>query len=303
MRIMITGGLGHIGSCLIRQIPDQHDVIVVDNLSSQRYCSLFSLTRKITFLEKSVEDITVSDLGTVDAVIHLAAYTNAAKSFDAKSALDRNVKDAKDLALKCVHTKVKAFLFPSTASVYGSDVETMVEDDESLINPQSPYALSKWKIENLLKETLGNDTKFIIVRFGTIFGSSPGMGFQTAINKFCFQVSCGVPLTVWRENLEFMRPYLGVKDACKSIIHLLEGPESYKNKTYNILSGNYNLSDIIESLKNKVPNLELNLIKSPLINQHSYKVSDTKIRSTGYVPTQDLNEEISNTLVLLSGIK
>ena len=49
MNILITGGLGHIGSHLIRRLPPDMDIVVVDDLSSQRYCSLFNLNRKIKF--------------------------------------------------------------------------------------------------------------------------------------------------------------------------------------------------------------------------------------------------------------
>ena len=56
----------------------------------------------------------------------------------------------------------------------------------------------------------------IILRFGTIFGISPGMRFHTAVNKFCFQASIGEPLTVWRTAYDQMRPYLYLNDAMKA---------------------------------------------------------------------------------------
>ena len=54
MNILITGGLGHIGSHLIRTIPNAYNVTVVDNLLTQRCCSLFDLERPITFLDISI---------------------------------------------------------------------------------------------------------------------------------------------------------------------------------------------------------------------------------------------------------
>ena len=52
MNLLITGGCGHIGSHLIRSLPRQYNLTVVDNFLTQRYCSLFNLKRQIKFLEK-----------------------------------------------------------------------------------------------------------------------------------------------------------------------------------------------------------------------------------------------------------
>jgi dTDP-D-glucose 4,6-dehydratase len=62
MKILITGALGHIGSKLIRLLPQQFDnveLIMVDNLSTQRYCSLFDLsgTARYSFVESNVKTV------------------------------------------------------------------------------------------------------------------------------------------------------------------------------------------------------------------------------------------------------
>ena len=48
--IVVTGGLGHIGSRLIKELPEHYNVIVVDNLFTNRYCSLFDINRNIKFI-------------------------------------------------------------------------------------------------------------------------------------------------------------------------------------------------------------------------------------------------------------
>jgi len=52
MNILITGGCGHIGSYLIRKLLLEYRVTVVDNLLTQRYCSLFGLNRRIKFINQ-----------------------------------------------------------------------------------------------------------------------------------------------------------------------------------------------------------------------------------------------------------
>src|SRR5437763_17087447 len=87
MRIIITGALGHIGSRLIRELPrafPEAQLVLIDDLSAQRYCSLFDLPMgNYSFHEA---DILKADLAQIFAgaqvVVHLAAITDAANSFN-----------------------------------------------------------------------------------------------------------------------------------------------------------------------------------------------------------------------------
>ena len=114
--ILITGGLGHIGSKLIKELPLEYNLTVVDNLLTQRFCSLFNVGRPIKFMDKCISDLTVNDLESIDIVIHLAAITDAANSFN-------NVKQTENINLTltssfidlCGEAKCK-FIFPSSTS-------------------------------------------------------------------------------------------------------------------------------------------------------------------------------------------
>ena len=81
-KVVITGALGHIGSRLIREIPSRFadiEILMIDNLATQRYCSLFSLPEDVhyRFIET---DVLTADLDEFfecgDVVIHLAANVN-----------------------------------------------------------------------------------------------------------------------------------------------------------------------------------------------------------------------------------
>ena len=94
MKLAITGPLGHIGSRLIHELTpaDATEVVLIDNLSTQRYCSLFNLPEGIAW--KFVEaDVTKADLEDMfagsDVVIHLAAITNAVESFEKEEEVER----------------------------------------------------------------------------------------------------------------------------------------------------------------------------------------------------------------------
>lgn len=117
MRILITGALGHIGSKLIHSLkPGQFkEVILRDNLSTRRYSALFNLPKggKFRFYE---EDICSAALDKyfkgVDLVVHLAAVTDAASSFDKPEEAERvNFYGTKKVAHACMRNRCRLF-FP-----------------------------------------------------------------------------------------------------------------------------------------------------------------------------------------------
>jgi len=290
MNFLITGALGHIGSFLIRSIPPEYGIVAVDNLLTQRYCSLFCLNRKIKFIEKSFSDIAQEEIDTADVIIHLAAITDAEHSFGNTDIEKINKTLTEEFVKRCSH---KVVVFPSSTSVYGVATDVVFEDDDQYINPQSPYAESKLYIEQVIKEYC---PQHIILRFGTIFGTSPGMRFHTAVNRFCYQAAFGQLLTVWKDNFDKVRPYLGLRDACQSIEHLVK-KRCYQ--TYNVITQNTRLCEIIEIIQHIKPDVVVKFVDTPLLNQFSYNVNDEKVRTTGFEPQDDIKKEIKDTIQLL----
>lgn len=293
-KILITGGLGHIGSKLMKNLKS-YNITILDNMSTQRYCSLFRKLKNIEFIEGDFSTVTIDFLNNFDIVIHLAAITDAASSFENEEKVKTvNTIQTKLFIDKVEKSEVDLFIFPSSTSVYGVADCIVHEDDRSFLNPQSPYAESKIEVENHL---LTKKNNYVILRLGTIFGTSSGMRFHTAINKFCYQAAYGQPLTVWKENYEQKRPYLGLDDLVSAIRIIIKNKKSW-NKTYNVLTDNYALKDVVNIIK-KVADAKINFVNTPLINQYNYEVSQNKIVELGFKPKHDLEKEIIKTLKLL----
>lgn len=293
--VLVTGALGHIGSKLIKGLAGC-DLVINDNMSTQRYCSLFNIGRDFTFWEKDFASISINELSQFDVVVHLAAVTDAAASMSNKeSTLETNVTKTQNFIDASRKAGVKLFIFPSSTSVYGKSKEIMYEDDDN-VNPQSVYAESKVDVEKFLSDTR-NMMQYIIFRFGTIFGTSPGMRFHTAINKFCYQASFGQPLTIWKDNFYQSRPYVGINDAIHAINMAITG-QLPTNEIYNVVSHNAVLSEIVEIIK-EYKDIDINFVDTPLLNQLSYIVNNEKIENYGFIVTGDLEESIKNTLQLL----
>ena len=297
MNFLVTGGLGHIGSFFLSKIPHTDNIRVIDNLSSSRWNSLFTLDRNIDFREKNISEVDSSDLKNIDVVIHLAAITNATDSFTNKDQIETvNIEETVGFIKKCKDSGIGLFIFPSSTSVYGVSTEMVFEDNDLHVNPQSPYAESKIAVEREITSCLGVDTNYLILRFGTIFGTSPGMRFHTAINKFCYQAATGKPLTVWRENYEKHRPYLGLEYCFFAVKHLVDNPEHW-NQVYNVITDNFKTKTIIDIISKHI-NVEKKMVDCPMLNQHTYKVSDQKIRDAGFTPMDNVDLAIENTIDL-----
>src|SRR5262245_52533519 len=107
MKIAITGALGHIGSRLIRSLALGRfdDVLLIDNLSTQRYAALFGLPDAIPFRFVEADVVTadlVSLLAGVDVVVHLAAITDAEGSVAmADKVMTINVEGTRRVAHAC----------------------------------------------------------------------------------------------------------------------------------------------------------------------------------------------------------
>lgn len=306
MKIVVTGPLGHIGSALIRALPEQFadaEIVLIDNMATQRYASLFNLppTGRYRFHETDVREADLRPLfAGAHTVVHLAATTDAAGSVHNPAATETNNYNATaKVAAACAETGAR-LIHVSSTSVYGTQDETVSEDcaPEDL-KPQSPYAESKLKEESLVRSLHNSGLKAIICRFGTIFGPSPGMRFHTAVNKFCWQAVMRQPLTVWRTAYNQKRPYLDLSDAIRAIAHIIDR-DLFDARVYNVLTLNATVRDIVETIGQFLPDLTLTFVDSPIMNQLSYEVSCERFRDRGFSFAGDIRRGIGETVALLA---
>ena len=307
MKILVTGALGHIGSFLIRELPSQLDDIeeirMLDNFSTQRYVSLFNLknTPIYSFYESDVATENIERyLDGINCVINLAAKTDAASSFNNSDELmQNNISCLKNISKFCSKLEIPIIHISST-SVYG-DQSSMVDENCKIdkLRPQSPYAESKIIEEEFLLQS--KDLRFIIFRFGTIFGVSPGIRFHTAVNKFCYQASLGLPITVWKTALNQKRPYLDIIDAVRSIAFILKN-QKFENTVFNVVTCNHTVQEIIDEIKNSISDIKINLVEHKIMNQLSYEVSAQKIEDSGFEFIGSLKNQIFETLSLFKNL-
>ena len=306
MKIVVTGAIGHIGSFVVRDLANQFpaaEIFMIDNMMTQRFPSLFNLpeTAQYRFIEA---DVTATDLrplfDNANTVIHLAAITDAAGSFDKAAALEQNnYTGTIRVADACAATGANMIALSST-SVYGTQNNLVAEDcSTEELKPQSPYAETKLKEEEYINSlTKQKALKAISCRFGTIYGVSPGMRFHTAVNKFCWQAVMKQPITVWSTAYQQKRPYLDLMDASRAFSFIIHN-NLFDGEIYNLLTQNSTVEEIVNTIREFVPELEIKFVDSPIMNQLSYEVSCEKFKNKGFSFGGDLRRAVGQTIGLL----
>ena len=306
MKLIITGACGHIGSYVaenIFKVKKIKKTILLDNLKSNRFCSIFDQKSK-NKLEFHLGDLThkksLDKFKKADYLIHCASMTNAEKSFGKEKEMYKNNLDCLKTVINfCKKNKVKLIHLSST-SVYGKQAALVDETcEKKYLKPQSPYAKIKLIEERMLKkEKKLNYTTF---RFGTISGISKGIRFHTAVNKFCLNAAINEDITVYQTALHQYRPYLSLKDAFKTFKFCIE-KNFFKKDIYNALSGNFTVDQILNKVKKYKKNLRITFVSSPIMNQLSYHVDNKKLSEQGLQLSHKIENDIKDTINLLKNI-
>ncbi len=307
MNLLVTGCCGHIGSYLadnIYKIKKIKKTVLIDNIKSNRFCSLFNLGKNNNlkfFLRDINKKNSLKDFKNIDYVIHCASMTNAEKSFGKEKEMYKNNIDClKNVIDFCKKNKSKLIHLSST-SVYGKQTDLVDENcEEKYLKPQSPYADIKLIEEKMLIKN-SNKLRYNTFRFGTIAGVSKGIRFHTAVNKFCLNASINENIFVYKTALNQYRPYLSLNDAFKVFKFCIE-KDFFENQIFNALSGNYTVNQILQKIRKYKKNIKVKLVKSEIMNQLSYHVSSKKLENNGLFLKGNIDNDIKQTLKLLGNI-
>ena len=177
MNVLLTGGAGYIGSHAALSLLDSgHKVHIVDNLSTGNEI-LIPKNAKFTNCNINEEGV-ISDLiqsNKFDILMHFAGFIQVEESVKfPEKYFENNTNNAIKLFNICKKNGLNKIIFSSTAAAYGSVSENKLIDEETILNPQNPYAESKIKTEKFLIENQ-NYFKFIILRYFNVAGADKNL--------------------------------------------------------------------------------------------------------------------------------
>jgi nucleoside-diphosphate-sugar epimerase len=279
--VLVTGGNGYLGSVLVRKLSAcGYHTIVLDNcLTSLDFPSGLN-GESIEYIRGDVRypsDL-MPVLKDVDAVIHLASIVgdpacNAAPDL----AWDINYLGTIHLANICRKAGVRRFVFASTCSNYGFQAQENV-DEMAPLNPQSIYAQTKIQSEHYLLSLRDEMFSPCILRFATLYGLSPRMRFDLAVNVMTVKAALENRVTVY--GGEQWRPFLHVHDAAQAILSALEPTSSGTSpEIYNCGSKmeNYTFNELGQLIVHEVAGAELQVVPE-MIDRRSYRVDFGRIQ-------------------------
>lgn len=175
-KILVTGGAGYIGSHVVHTLCDAGaQVVVIDDLSRG---DRSLLPGGVAFVEADICDVAaveaVFSTYRPTAVMHLAARSLVPESMTQPLEYYRvNVEGTRLLAAACKTHNVKAFVYSSTASVYGAP-ETQPVAEGARKEPENPYGASKLAGEWVLRDAhLAGGPAYITLRYFNAAGADP----------------------------------------------------------------------------------------------------------------------------------
>ncbi|NOR29344.1 MAG: UDP-glucose 4-epimerase GalE [Lutibacter sp.] len=286
-KILVTGGLGFIGSHTVVELQNEgFEVLIIDNLSNSTIEVLDKIT-SITNKKPSYFNIDLKDKvavqqffkeNNVDGVIHFAASKAVGESVEKPlEYYENNIGTLVYLLQEMKANKVSNFIFSSSCTVYGQADELPITENAPVKPAESPYGNTKKIGEEIIKDTTKiSKINAIALRYFNPIGAHESakigelpIGVPQNLIPFVTQTAAGIrkELSIFGSDYPTIdgtavRDYIHVVDLAKAHIIALSRLLNYKNKTsfevFNIGTGKGNsVLEVIQSFE-KVTGKKLN---------------------------------------------
>ena len=261
MKCLVTGGAGFIGSNLVdRLVKLGYQVIVLDNLSTGRLSNLLQVKNKIEFVNVDVtnsENSIDQYFKNVDWVFHLAGLADIVPSIkNPYNYFQTNVKGTLNILEASKKIKIKKLIYAASASCYGVP-EKYPTDEKSKIDPQYPYALTKFLGEQLVIHWAKvYHMPNISLRFFNVYGprSRTTGAYGAVFGVFLAQKLAEKSLTIVGDGKQ-TRDFIHIFDLVDAMVKVAQNGKN--EEVYNVASGQEtsinSVADIIGGNKVKIP--------------------------------------------------
>ena len=246
MRILVTGGLGFVGSNLVDKLVTQgHDVTVIDNLSSESSSEEYK-NKHVNYFIVDIRNINLLNLSKFDIIFHLAGLARIQPSFDSPlEYIDVNINGTAEVCELAKECNAK-LIYSSSSSINNGKFKT-------------PYTFSKWGGEEVLSTWIEcYNINAMICRFYNVYGPrEPKSGdYATVVRKFIRKYKNNESLTIVGDG-EQRRDFTHVDDITDGLIHIMN--KGKQKELYHLGRGvNYSINELANMFTDaKIKNIPL----------------------------------------------
>ncbi|MDO8557808.1 MAG: GDP-mannose 4,6-dehydratase [bacterium] len=304
MNILVTGGLGFIGSEFVDYVLEETQ----DSVVSVDFVSYASRLRNIEheryrFVKMDINDLEAEDLEGIDAIVSFAAETMVDQSIDSPAPFYRaNILGAAHVMRLAAKKKIR-ILQISTDEVYGTLPPDIFAKEDANYNPSNPYAASKTCAEIIAKSyhnTYGLDV--VMTRSTNNYG--PRQNREKLIPTIIAKVLEGTEIPLYGDG-KHRRDWLYVRDNVRAVYFALKNGVS--GQAYNIAGGNErenkDMVDAVVGALNTVTGkthaYRTKSIPDEIIrpgHDRRYGVDASKLHALGWKPQMSLEKGLEHTV-------
>ena len=303
MKILITGNLGYVGPCVVRQLRQTWPDAQLKGLDTGYFadCAVDTEAARDGAVHQQVmadvRDFPIGLFSGVDAVVHLAALSNdpMGNTFEAATS-DINFRAGIEIARRAKKSGVKSFVFASSCSVYGS-AEDAARTETSELNPLTAYARSKVAMESGLRTLAGRDFAVTCLRFATACGMSPRLRLDLVLNDFVASAVTRGEIRVLSNGTPW-RPLIHVRDMARAIEWAVARPNGNGGSFLIVNAGSdawtWRVSEMAQAVAAAMPGVTVSINHAAPSDKRSYRVDFGLFRRLAplHQPREKLTEAI-----------
>lgn len=297
MGIVVTGGAGFIGSCVVRTLNEsgRDDIVIVDNIASTEKWTNLRNKKFVEYVHKNafLTKLESGDFGKIDAIIHLGACSSTTeKNFD--YLWQNNVEYTKKLWTYCSKKDIQ-FIYASSAATYG-DGEQGFDDnvDIDCLRPLNGYGYSKQVFDQWSLKQTEKPKQYVGLKFFNVYG--PNEYNKQSMASMVFhgyrQIQADGEIRLFRScNSNYtdggqLRDFVYVKDVCSVIMYFLNNPKY--SGIFNVGTGRaQSFKELAEATFGALgikPNIKYIDMPEELRDKYQYYTSATmeKLKNVGY---------------------